>query len=80
MSKTQTNYTKKFLTTWGVKPLKQFHIIISKSKEIKIVGSKTQKNTMSTVNSLTSVPNLSQVVKYSEVRVPNPQGLCLYLD
>jgi len=32
------------------------------------------------VNSLASVPNLSQVVKYSEVRVSNPQGLCLYLD
>ena len=32
----QTNYTKMFLTTWGVKPLKQFHIIISKSNESKL--------------------------------------------
>ena len=32
------------------------------------------------VNSLASAPNLSQVVKYSEVLVLNPQGLCLYLD
>ena len=32
------------------------------------------------VNSLASVPNLSQVVKYSEVRVSNPHELCLYLN
>ena len=32
------------------------------------------------VNQLASVPILWQVVKYSEVRVSNPQGLCLYLD
>ena len=27
LSKTQENYTKMFCTTWGVKLLKQFHII-----------------------------------------------------
>ena len=32
------------------------------------------------VNLLASASNLSQAVKYSEVRVSNPQGLCLYLD
>lgn len=32
LSKTQMNYTKMFLTTQGVKPLKQFNIIISKSQ------------------------------------------------
>jgi len=32
------------------------------------------------VDSLASVPNLSQVVKYSKVRVSNPHGFCLYLD
>ena len=31
-------------------------------------------------SSLASAPNLSQVVKYLEVRVSNPHGLCLYLD
>ena len=30
LSKTQTNYTKMFLTTRGVKPIKQFHLIIQK--------------------------------------------------
>ena len=32
------------------------------------------------VNLLASVPNLLQVVKYSKVRVSNPQELCWYLD
>ena len=33
-----------------------------------------------TVNSLASASNYSQVIKYLEVRVLNPQRLCLYLD
>ena len=40
MSKTQMNYTEMLLTTWEVKPLKQFHIIISKSKESKSIFQK----------------------------------------
>ena len=44
------NYTKMLLTTQGVKPLKQFHIVISKSKKIKIVGSKTQKKAPRSLN------------------------------
>jgi len=32
------------------------------------------------VNSLVSTPNLSQVIKYSEVPVSNRHVLCLYLD